>query len=78
MDSTKYECSRGVHVFAKDAEGNEHLVGLTQEDSAFYIWFSNEPVCGDFPSMRDIDRFMSISQKHVQALLALAAKERES
>ena len=72
FNAEEREYLRKNHALEHDSHGNEHLIGLTVEETKFYIQISKAPVSGDFPSKAIIDRFLELSQRHERRRLAVA------
>lgn len=58
-----------------DADGREYLVGLTVEETAYFVAFSQAPVQGDFPSWRETILYLSLRRKHEEASLTIKSKK---
>jgi len=64
MDSTDAEgASLGDRLSTDDA-GKEVLVGLTAEESEFYMQYRRRRKAGYYPERKHRDRFVQLHEKH--------------
>ena len=67
---------RAMRALATDHDGNEHLVGLTVEETAFFMELSQCTPGGDFPSKAQIERYVGLQNRHEESRLAILDEER--
>ena len=66
---------REMRSLAVDRDGIEHLVGLTIDETVFYIRFCQAPVTGDFPSRMDTERYLKLQCRHETSRLSVISAE---
>ena len=65
-----------LRAITKDAQGREVLVGLTEQETAFYMEYSRRRLKGEGdPSGRD--RYLELSEKHELARLSILGAEQQ-
>ncbi len=69
------EYLREMRALAVGPDGVEHLVGLTLDETIFYVRFSLEPVSGDFPSRTDSERYLGLQRRHETSRLAVISED---
>jgi hypothetical protein len=57
-----------MRALAVDRAGNEHLVGLTIEETAFYLNYAATRAAGGFTSSDDSDHYLALHDRHERAL----------
>jgi len=63
-----------LRAISKDREGREVLVGLTLEETEFYIQFGRSIVPGE-KKHEEADRYLKLNQKHEQARMEVISTE---
>ncbi len=63
-----------MRMLTTASDGQEVFVGLTQEETAFYVTYSRHRLLGkDCP--QDADRYLELNQKHERARLSIIDAE---
>lgn len=65
-----------VRAITKDNQGREVLVGLTEEESAFYMQYVRRPLQGDH-EREDSRRHLELHDKRERARLSILGAEHE-
>ncbi|MBV1929709.1 MAG: hypothetical protein KUG81_09400 [Gammaproteobacteria bacterium] len=65
-----------IRAIATDLNGDETLVGLTEEETEFYLDYSRRSVAGSTTD-EDRDRYVALNDKHEPARIAVISAESE-
>lgn len=65
-----------MRAITTDTQGREMLVGLTTEETEFYIAYSRD-LRGDSHNSADSDRYLELNNKHEAARLSVLMAENE-
>ena len=60
-----------------DSSGREILVGLTLDETAFYIEYARASILGLSRDQEQSDRYLELHEKHERARLAILAAENQ-
>jgi hypothetical protein len=65
-----------MHAITTDSKGNEVLIGLSLEETEFYLSYANSRMDGT-EQRADQKRYLELHEKHERARLAVLGAENE-
>ncbi|MGH1371463.1 MAG: hypothetical protein ACRBBW_05460 [Cellvibrionaceae bacterium] len=65
-----------MRAITTDRNGNETLVGLTEEETEFYLDYSRRSIAGPTTD-EDRDRYIALNDKHEPARISVISAESE-
>ena len=63
-----------MRMLTKDSNGQEVFVGLTLEETTFYVTYSRQSLL-DAENPKDTDRYLELNEKHETARLRVISAE---
>lgn len=79
ISKAEREYMNEMRMLTRDSQGNELLVGLTLEESQFYLRFAQARTRSMEPQGDEArDRYLELNDKHEKARLSVIAAEAEA
>lgn len=79
ISEAEREYMKEMRMLTTDSRGNELLVGLTLEESRFYLKFADARLSSvGMDSDEDRERYLALHEKHEKARLSVIAAEAEA
>lgn len=75
LTESRREYLKEMRALTVDKNGNEHLVGLTLEESEFYLNYGTARLEGLHLTRAEGDRYLALHGKHERARLAVLGVE---
>lgn len=75
LSNERRACLAEMRALTVDKDGTERLVGLTREESEFYLNYGEKRIAGRGRDSTERSRYLALHSKHEQARLSVIAAE---